>query len=124
MTTGPTEIIGSADCGNSPKNAFVQDIAIALETGVASVELFDPEITWTRTSTKTLEGQAGVLQAVRREIRDGLGLEQAGERLDEVNVAVPLPQLDDAAELLVAPEPVGELCNRLRRDLPAAVEPQ
>ncbi|NGQ92851.1 hypothetical protein G5V65_18320 [Rhodobacter sp. HX-7-19] len=64
MTTGPTEIIGSADCGNSPKNAFVQDIAIALETGVASVEIFDPEITWARTSTKTLEGQAGVLQAL------------------------------------------------------------
>ncbi|KHQ49856.1 hypothetical protein A9320_26405 [Ruegeria sp. PBVC088] len=64
MTLGPTEIIGSADCGNSPKNAFVQDIAIALETGVASAEIFDPEVTWTRTSTETVEGQAAVLQAL------------------------------------------------------------
>ncbi len=32
MTACPTEIIGSADRGNSQKNAFVQDIAIALKT--------------------------------------------------------------------------------------------
>lgn len=64
MTMGPTEIIGSADCGNSPKNAFVQDVAIALETGVASTKIFDPEVTWTQTSTETVEGQAAVLQAL------------------------------------------------------------
>jgi len=27
------EITGSRDCGNSPKNQFAQDVAIALETG-------------------------------------------------------------------------------------------
>lgn len=64
MTACPTEIIGSADCGNSPKNAFVQDIAIALETGVASVEIFDPEVTWIRSSAETVEGQAAILQAL------------------------------------------------------------
>lgn len=64
MTTGPTEIIWSADCGNSPKNAFVQDIAIALETGVASAGIFDPEVTWIRSSTEAVEGQAAVLQAL------------------------------------------------------------
>lgn len=64
MTASPTEIIGSADCGNSPKNAFVQDIAIALETGVALAEIFDPELTWIRSSTETVEGQAAVLRAL------------------------------------------------------------
>ncbi|SMC99197.1 hypothetical protein [Primorskyibacter flagellatus] len=35
-----TEIIGSPDCGNSPKNKFVQDIAIVLEYGAGKAEQF------------------------------------------------------------------------------------
>lgn len=64
MTAGSTEIIGSADCGNSQKNEFVQDIAIALETGVASAEIFDPEVTWIPSSAETVEREAAVLRAV------------------------------------------------------------
>ncbi|GGG69293.1 hypothetical protein GCM10011415_15820 [Salipiger pallidus] len=42
----------------------MQDIAIALETGVASAETFDPEVTWIRSSAETVEGQAAVLRAL------------------------------------------------------------
>ncbi len=64
MTASPTEIIGSPDCGNSPKNAVVQSIAIALETGVAAPESFDPAVTWERTACGHITGHAALLEAV------------------------------------------------------------
>ncbi|WP_256365702.1 hypothetical protein [Thioclava sp. JE_KL1] len=38
-------IIRSPDCGNFPKYGFVEDIAIALETGICDPEAFDPAAT-------------------------------------------------------------------------------
>ena len=51
MSRERAEIIESADCGNSPKNAFVQTIAIALETGEADPESFAPTVTWDTSAT-------------------------------------------------------------------------
>jgi len=64
MTACQTEIMGSPDCGNSPKNAFVQSIAIALETGVADPDSFDTAVTWQRTASGQITGQAPLLEAI------------------------------------------------------------
>ncbi|KEJ95999.1 hypothetical protein SAMN05444149_102356 [Pseudosulfitobacter pseudonitzschiae] len=59
-----TEIIKSADCGNSPKNAFVQAIAIALETGEADPESFAPTVTWDTSATDRIEGRTALIEAI------------------------------------------------------------
>lgn len=60
-------IIRSPDCGNSPKNGFVEDIAIALETGICDPETFDPAVTWESTSTRQIVGRTAVLEALSTE---------------------------------------------------------
>ena len=42
------KIQASKDCGNSPKNQFVQKIALALETGEAGPEDFSEDVVWER----------------------------------------------------------------------------
>lgn len=64
MTELPSGITGSADCGNSPKNAFVQTIAIALETGMVEAESFDPCVTWERASGRRIAGRAALVEAL------------------------------------------------------------
>lgn len=51
------QIKGSRDCGNSPKNTFVQAVAIALETGEAREDIFDEDVAWLRPSGKEIVGR-------------------------------------------------------------------
>jgi hypothetical protein len=50
------KINGSRDCGNSPKNRIMQDIAIALETGNLTEGSIDDSTVWRRTDGRKLEG--------------------------------------------------------------------
>lgn len=40
------QVHGSKDCGNSPKNKFVQDVAVAMECGEAMPDAFSEDVTW------------------------------------------------------------------------------
>jgi hypothetical protein len=65
-----TEITRTTDCGNSPKNLAVQEIAILLEmadhSGLAG--WFGDDVSWTPTGAAPLQGSAAVLRhlATRR----------------------------------------------------------
>lgn len=61
-----TQVIRSADCGNSPKNTAVEDIAIALETGDVDflAGVIDPGATWERPGA-TEAGAEAILAQVR-----------------------------------------------------------
>ncbi|EEW60970.1 conserved hypothetical protein [Ruegeria sp. TrichCH4B] len=59
-----TRIQASKDCGNSPKNRFVQAIAIALETGNATLEDYAEDIIWKRATETPLRGKTAFLGAL------------------------------------------------------------
>lgn len=50
------KINGSRDCGNSPKNRIVQDIAVALEAGNLPETGIDGSTVWHRADGRKLEG--------------------------------------------------------------------
>lgn len=52
-----TKIHGSKDCGNSPKNKFVQKMAIALETGEVELEDFSDDVVWERSVGLSVTGR-------------------------------------------------------------------
>lgn len=52
-----TRIKASGDCGNSPKNKFVQDIAIALEAGKSAPDMFSETVVWEGVHEAPLKGQ-------------------------------------------------------------------
>ena len=54
-----TKIEESRDCGNSPKNSFVQTVAIALETGEALPEAFSDAVVWHGAGTEPLPDSRG-----------------------------------------------------------------
>lgn len=59
-----TEVIRSADCGNSPKNARAEDIALALMgVGDLPADLVAEGVTWER-PTGAITGRDRVLAAV------------------------------------------------------------
>lgn len=64
MNRDRAEVIESADCGNSPKNTFVQRIAIALETDEADPETFDPSVTWETSAIDQITGRTDFLHAI------------------------------------------------------------
>ncbi len=60
-----TDIIGSLDCGNSPKNTFVQGIAIELESGAGKAEHFAENVVWTRPfPAEQIVGRAALIKAI------------------------------------------------------------
>ena len=59
-----TTINGSKDCGNSPKNSFVEKIAIALTTGRAEEGDFSKDVIWEGSLGETVEGRPALFQAV------------------------------------------------------------
>ena len=67
MSSQTPWIIRSPDCGNSPKNGFVEDIAIALETGIYDLEAFDPAVIWSTSFTRQIVGRTAVLEALSPE---------------------------------------------------------
>ncbi|SMY06114.1 hypothetical protein [Flavimaricola marinus] len=55
-----TEIKGSSDCGNSPKNSFVQHIAISLETNAITPSDVSDEVVWHGMTTEPLRGRSAI----------------------------------------------------------------
>jgi len=55
-----TAIQGSRDCGNSPKNKFVQDMAIAIETNDIQPGSMSDDIVWLGIDDGPLTGMAAV----------------------------------------------------------------
>ena len=67
-----TRITRSADCGNSPKNAAVEEIAVMFEGGEWSGDAFGESTVWALADGTLVEGADGVRNARRtapREIR-------------------------------------------------------
>ncbi|EAQ02717.1 hypothetical protein OB2597_15085 [Pseudooceanicola batsensis HTCC2597] len=66
MGDGP-EVVTSGDCGNSPKNARAQDIALALMgAGTLAPDLLAENAVWERPGG-ALSGRARILSALRSE---------------------------------------------------------
>jgi len=59
-------ITGSKDCGNSPKNLFAQDVAIALETGEIPTGMLSDDVVWHGRATGLIEGIAAVRQTMAK----------------------------------------------------------
>ena len=56
-------VIGSRDCGNSPKNQFAQEIGVALECGNFLADAFPDEMVWER-HDGTIEGPGAIKAAL------------------------------------------------------------
>lgn len=52
-----TRVHGSKDCGNSPKNSFVQDVAVLLEAGPGKPDVLDDDVIWHEAADNLLEGR-------------------------------------------------------------------
>ncbi len=61
-----TRIQGSRDCGNSPKNQFVEDAAIALETGAGPATLWSTEVIWQGIAEDPISGRDAVSNLLAR----------------------------------------------------------
>ena len=61
-----TKVQESKDCGNSPKNRFVQDVAIALETGLLQPEMIASNVACHGIADSPIEG----LQQLERYLAD------------------------------------------------------
>lgn len=57
-----TQVQGSKDCGNSPKNQFVQDVSVAMECGEAMPEAFSEDVTWEQSATQLVSGKNALLE--------------------------------------------------------------
>lgn len=64
-----TKIQGSSDCGNSPKNKFAQDVAVALETGEFLADGFSDDLVWFKNADPPLEGKAAVTSALEEKAK-------------------------------------------------------
>lgn len=64
-----TRVQGSKGCGHSPRNKFVQGVAIAIESGKAEPDAANADVTWDQLSTEPMSGRAVVLEhlAARRQ---------------------------------------------------------
>lgn len=59
-------VTGSQDCGNSPKNLFAQNVAIALETGEVPAGMLSDDVVWHGLDAKALEGIDAVRQTMAK----------------------------------------------------------
>ena len=57
-----TQVQGSKDCGNSPKNKFVQDVTVAMECGAAMPGAFSEDVIWEQPATPPMSGRNAVLE--------------------------------------------------------------
>lgn len=55
-----TKIVESRDCGNSPKNKFVQNVAIGLAIGNLDEKMVAETVIWHDAGDKPLEGMAAL----------------------------------------------------------------
>ena len=56
------QIHDSKDCGNSPKNKFVQDVAVAIECGEAVPSAFSEDVIWENPSKEPISGKDAVFE--------------------------------------------------------------
>lgn len=63
-----TKIQTSKDCGNSPKNRFVQKIALALEAGEARSEDFSEDVVWECSAEEQIIGRDALLRAIAAKV--------------------------------------------------------
>ena len=61
-----TQIQECRDCGNSPKNKFVQDVAISLEVGEVKSNVLDNDVVWYGKTDKPIEG----IKSVEEQLAD------------------------------------------------------
>jgi len=59
-----TRITRSPDCGNSPKNKLVEDLAIALEMGTPDFGVLADDVRWNRADGHCLSGHAAVADGI------------------------------------------------------------
>lgn len=62
-----TEVVRSGDCGNSPKNVFVETLAVALATGdrdVVAASIVD-DAQWRVVGHEPVQGKGGIAAALR-----------------------------------------------------------
>jgi len=59
-----TQLTRSADCGNSPKNKAVEDLAIALEGGPWSGGLLDDDTVWALPAGDRVTGAPAIRAAI------------------------------------------------------------
>ena len=59
-----TRITRSADCGNSPKNKLVEELAIAIETGAPEASSLADDLRWDRADGTALSGRDAVTAAM------------------------------------------------------------
>jgi hypothetical protein len=52
-----TIVHGSRDCGNSPKNRFVQDVAVFLEAGPGKADALSDDVVWHGAADTPLNGR-------------------------------------------------------------------
>lgn len=59
-----TKIVRSRDCGNSPKNLLIENLAVALVTGDrrTAASLLTADVQWNIVGGKVLSGREAVLQ--------------------------------------------------------------
>lgn len=57
-------IAGSGDCGNSPKNKFVQDAAIEIESGRIVPAHFSENVIWERSTEPPVRGRQALIPAL------------------------------------------------------------
>lgn len=62
------KINGSRDCGNSPKNRIVQNIAVAIEAGNLPETRIDDRTVWHRADAPKLEGAESLRRALEKVI--------------------------------------------------------
>jgi hypothetical protein len=60
------KIEGSADCGNSPKNKFVQDCVVQLESARSLTKAFSDEFVWVRQNGVLLESRQAADSILRK----------------------------------------------------------
>ncbi len=63
------KIEGSRDCGNSPKNRFVQEFTIAIESGEMTPGTVSETVEWEGHSTAPIVGADALLDALKRRKR-------------------------------------------------------
>ncbi len=59
------KIEGSRDCGNSPKNRFVQDFTVAIETGEMTQGAISESVEWEGVSKVPIVGADAFLDALK-----------------------------------------------------------
>lgn len=72
-----TRIKGSSDCGNPPKNRFVQDVALMLESDRALKDSFAEDVALYREGHDPVVGDEAVSRAIRGTQPDAIEIHHA-----------------------------------------------